>query len=367
MDRYKRSKRDNMATKKQWRRPPRSFDDAYRLDRPTLYQAIQLYTDVSHVLIQYPQRLTGAALVASFGVVGSVRDEKEPTSYLHRFLSLWMWKELLSSRVVDARLTIDRALMIEVDRCHLLHGLLSALLDPQSWTTETALLPSLLPVVLTHPTFRLYQQPPIEVDTTCSTVDQLRAHRVQVIERLMRGIGALYKTKPSDLLRDVFPSLLTDLATYHDRLFIPSPGRPQPRPNELDPASGAYIELIYHFLTSLFLHCLPLLHPRHVNDPVPLDGVLTKFFEQVIPASAQVQLATGRVHQEMALRSWPALLFGVDQLHIDPTGNSLPVSIRALVALTKRWPNVRQHSHTQHDLFTPLCACSHRVLASLFL
>ena len=365
MEAYRRTKRDNRSSKAQYRRPgSRSMDDGFRIDRPTLLTCIRLYADISHVLLARSERLTSVALLTSFGrVCGNGQVSTSDVGLLPRYLPLFMWDAFLSSRVKDARQAIDRVLSKEVDRCHLLHDVLSAMIDPAVWRADALTpLPTLLTSVLTHPAFRRYQMPLVDPSSQCSSMERLREHRKDVVDRLFCGIGELYQLTSSDCLRDLFPSLLLQLAGHHDRVVqrvLSSRPHSDRSPPVLDAASRSYIEWVYQTLTSLFRHCLPLLHPRQAKDGVPLDGILTTFYEKVISTersggfttSFVLPPSTSTAHQEMALATWPTLLYSVDRLHIDPLGKRptgpgeegstlLPLSIRALVAAIKKfWPS----------------------------
>ena len=384
---YRRTKRDNRSSKAQYRRPgSRSLDDPFRIDRPTLLTCIRLYADISHILLAYSERLTHLSLLTSFGRVGNGEVLTGDIGLLHRFLPLYLWDAFLSSPVRDARQAIDRILSKEADRCSLLHDILSAMVDPAIWRTNTVTpLPTLLSSALSHPAFRRYQLPPVEPTTQCASMEQLLEHRRVVLDRLFCGIGDLYRTTSSDCLRELFPSLLSQLSGHHDRLVQRALSNRPPSdrsPPVLDAASRSYIEWVYQILTSIFRHCLPLLHPRHAKDGVPLDGILTTFYERVISterpnastSSFVLPASTSTAHQELALATWPTLLYWVDQLHIDPLGRRpaapgeegetvmLPLGIRALVAAIKKFwpgkvPRTLTHGRTPHPVTSPpICA-----------
>ena len=378
---YRRTKRDNRSSKTQYRRSGgRSMDDAYRIDRTTLLSCIRLYGDVSHVLLGHPERLTTVKLLSSFGRVSDEvkEDGGGQQQQMQRYLPLYMWEAFLSGKGREARHAIDRVLSKEVDRCSLLHDVLSALLDPATWTGEALLpLPSLLSSLVSHPAFRLYQQPMIDPTAQCSSMEQLKEHRKDVIDRLLCGLGALYKSTQSQLLRDLLPPLLLQLASHHDSLVQRALNyraeSERSLPPVLDAATLSYVEFVYAVLISVFTHCLPLLHPRHGRDATPLDGVLTTFYEKVLPAERSrsgftLPTSTSSAHQQVALTTWPTLLYRVDQLRIDPLGwtastgtegrGQLPISIRALVAAIKSfWPGkVRIHTLGRIPALHPLCA-----------
>ena len=385
MDRYRRMKKDHRATKAQFRRQgTRALDDLYRVDKGTLTTCIGLYTDISHVLLAHPDRLSILRLVIDFGVVKS--EDAGDALYWHRYLPLLMWDGFLSSKVVDARHFIDRALFTEVDRCALLTGLLSALLDPSTWCGEgsSVPLPSLLSSTLAHPAFRRYQQPAVDAVSQCSTMGQLTEHRADIIDRLFRGIGARYHVNAShpslhradiELHRALLPPLLDQLSGHHDRLVQRSVGgraEPDRSPPVLDAADADYIRFLYRVLTCMWQHCLPLLHPRHAKDQTPIEGALITFYDKVIPVERPsstpssftftLHLPTSLVHQEAALASWPHLLWGMDRLSIDPKkwlpaeggvgASPLPICIRAVVGTIRHfWP---RQVRAEHPSLTPL-------------
>ena len=395
MERYRKRKKDHRATKAQFRRQgTRSLDDHYRVDKAALMSCIALYADISHVLLAHPDRLTVLRVVADFGVVRG-EESSDGVVCWQRYLPLFMWDAFLSSQVIDARQAIDRALSSEADRCALLAGLFSVLLDPITWQSEaTSLpLPSLLSSTLSHPAFRRYQQPLVDTASQCATMLQLLEHRADIFERLLRGIGLRYQlsvSQPSlhrselELHRGLLPPLLAQLSSHHDRLVQRSvSGRAEPdrSPPILDAADLDYIRFLYRVLTSIWQHCLPLLHPRHAKDPTPVDSALSCFYDKVVPMEApssssslsssfsvRLHLPTAELHQEAALASWPHLLRAVHRLGLDPrqwlpaegdaSSAPLSVSMRALIGTIKRfWPVQVGVQPTRLSPHTPPAAC----------
>ena len=380
---YTSSKRTHRTTKSYHRRQgDNNIDDAYRINRDMLLLCTRLHADIAHVLIQArPQQ--AAVTVREFGVAVDAQlmesrkaQLKSADVGLFRYRFLLSYRAFLTSKMYDRAVSLQVLLKPESDRAALVRSLLFALTESDELDMPQEELVFVLRHLLPLPQFLPYQQPAVDVERLCASLQSLQQTRTEIINSLVAGVGSLAASSsaslssPSDVAAVILSrAILSHFAQQMTQIVDNSLSQrlsPAELPT-LSPAAIAHLTLLYNTIDDILLHCVSLLRPSPRHPVQLLDELVSVWIDAVLPASPpSSSLRSGAgyapahrysaVHRSLAMSLWPSVVWCVNEMGVSPIATARTVEwtarLRGLVALTKReifWPYNAGVSRSTHS------------------